>query len=164
MTEEEVAKVNDTLNSIGIENVQNILLIKNGATIKDILKVIFPKIIWGKENPEGKCIFGYKNKEDVDRKPANIGVELDLWNAKYKAEPKAIVTDDDGDLILKPCPLCGGKAKIVTRSVEVADVDFNHTDMEMYDWCKVVCQECGCSTTRARNPFSAKLLWNIRVK
>lgn len=68
----------------------------------------------------------------------------------------------DGDL--KLCPLCGGKAKIVTRSIEVANVEFNHTDMEMYDWCKVVCQECGCSTTRAKNPRSAKLLWNIRAK
>lgn len=164
MTEEEVAKVNDILNNIGIENVQNILLIKNGATIKGILKALFPKIIWGKENLKGNCIFGYKNKEDVDRKPVNIGVELDLWNAKYKTESKAMVTDDDGDLILKPCPLCGGKAKIVTRSVEVADVTYNHTDTEMLDWCKVVCQECGCSTTRAKNPFSAKLLWNIRVK
>ena len=164
MTEEEVAKVNDILNNIGIENVQNILLIKNGATIKGILKALFPKIIWGKENLKGNCIFGYKNKEDVDRKPANIGIELGLWNAKYKTESKAIVTDDDGDLVLKPCPLCGGKAKIVTRSVEVADVTYEHTNMEMLDWCKVVCQECGCSTTRAKNPESARLLWNIRTK
>ena len=68
------------------------------------------------------------------------------------------------DFDLKPCPLCGGKATIVTRSVEVANVTYNHTDTEMYDWCKVVCQDCGCSTTRAKNPKSAKLLWNIRAK
>lgn len=76
------------------------------------------------------------------------------------SESKTDVYDEE----LKLCPLCGGKAKIVTRSVEVADVEFNHTDMEMFDWCKVVCQECGCSTTRAKNPRSAKLLWNIRAK
>ena len=145
MTEEEVAKVNDTLNSIGIENVQNILLIKNGATIKDILKVIFPKIIWGKENPEGKCIFGYKNKEDVDRKPANIGVELDLWNAKYKAEPKAIVTDDDGDLILKPCPLCGGNTLLqVVYLLQLSEVAYLIIQILL----------CSCFIATARTAYS----------
>lgn len=84
MTEEQLNETNDAINYIGIENVQDIVIIKKGATIKSILETIFPKIKWGKERIESKCIFGYKKKEDVDRKLPIIGVNLDLWNAEYK--------------------------------------------------------------------------------
>lgn len=53
-------------------------------TTGDVIKAIFPEIEWGKENIESDCIFGYKNKEDVDRKPAIIGVELGLWNTPFR--------------------------------------------------------------------------------
>ena len=68
------------------DSIRNGEPIPKGATNGDMIKAMFPDIKWGKENIKGKCIFGYKNKEDVDRKPPIIGIELDLWNAKYKKE------------------------------------------------------------------------------
>ena len=42
MTEEQLKDVNKALNNIGIENVQNIIIINNRATNGDIVKSMFP--------------------------------------------------------------------------------------------------------------------------
>lgn len=60
--------------------------IPDKATNGDMIKAMFPEIEWEKKNIKGNSIFGYKNKEDVDKRPPNIGVELDWWNAPYKKE------------------------------------------------------------------------------
>ena len=44
MTREQLREFEKDLIKIGLENVQNIVLIKNGATNGDIMKIIFPKI------------------------------------------------------------------------------------------------------------------------
>ena len=44
MTSEQLREVEKDLVKTGLENVQNIVLIKNGATNGDIMKIIFPKI------------------------------------------------------------------------------------------------------------------------
>ena len=44
MTKEQLREFEKDLIKTGLENVQNIVLIKNGATNEDIIKVIFPNI------------------------------------------------------------------------------------------------------------------------
>ena len=41
MTKEQLREVNKSLGEIGLENVQNIVLIKNGATNGDIIKGLY---------------------------------------------------------------------------------------------------------------------------
>lgn len=41
MTKEQIKDVNNALNSLGIENVQNILIIKEGATNGEVIKTMF---------------------------------------------------------------------------------------------------------------------------
>lgn len=44
MTREQLREVEKDLVKTGLENIQNIVFIKNGATNGDVMKIIFPKI------------------------------------------------------------------------------------------------------------------------
>lgn len=77
-------------------------------------------------------------------------------------ENKLNVYDEE----LKPCPFCGGEAKIVSRSTEVKDVNLGTTEVfstDILEWCKVKCCECGCSTDRYSNVGGAIKWWNKRA-
>lgn len=77
-------------------------------------------------------------------------------------ENKLNVYDEE----LKPCPFCGGEAKIVSRSTEVKAVNLGTTEIfstDILEWCKVKCSECGCSTDRYSNVGGAIKWWNKRA-
>jgi hypothetical protein len=67
---------------------------------------------------------------------------------------------------LKPCPFCGGEAKIVSRSTEVKKVNFGTAEVfstDILEWCKIKCSDCGCSTDRYANVGGAIKWWNKRA-
>lgn len=67
---------------------------------------------------------------------------------------------------LKPCPFCGGEAKVVSRSTEVKNMDTESAESfstDILEWCKVKCSECGCSTDRYANVVGAAKWWNKRA-
>lgn len=77
-------------------------------------------------------------------------------------ENKLNVYDEE----LKPCPFCGGEAKIVSRSTEVKAVNLGTAEVfstDILEWCKVKCSECGCSTDRYSNVGGAIKWWNKRA-
>lgn len=53
---------------------------------------------------------------------------------------------------LKPCPFCGGKARIKKRSFYFWN----------YDGFKVMCEKCGSSTKKFPKPDWAAMVWNSR--
>lgn len=74
MTREHLKEVNKGLGEIGLENIQNIVLIKNGATNGDIIKTLFPNIDIEIHNITVYVIFD----SNV------ISFDLDWWNALYQ--------------------------------------------------------------------------------
>lgn len=56
------------------------------------------------------------------------------------------------DLTLKPCPFCGGEARLVK--------DF----CSFKDWNYVRCEECGAMTSTADNAYRAINYWNQRAE
>lgn len=73
MTREHLREINKGLGEIGLENVQNIVLIKNGATNGDIIKTMFPNADIEIHNITVYVIF-----DNV------ISFDLDWWNALYE--------------------------------------------------------------------------------
>lgn len=73
MTREHLREVNKGLGEIGLENIQNIMLIKNGATNGDIIKTLFPNIDIEIHNITVYVIFD----SNV------ISFDLDWWNTLY---------------------------------------------------------------------------------
>ncbi len=73
MTREHLREVNKGLGEIGLENVQNIVLIKNGATNGDIIKTMFPNVDIEIHNITVYVIF-----DNV------VSFDLDWWNALYE--------------------------------------------------------------------------------
>lgn len=76
MTKEQLREVEKDLVKTGLENVQNIVLIKNGATNGDIIKAIFPNIDIEIHNITAYVIFD----SNV------ISFDLDWWNALYERD------------------------------------------------------------------------------
>lgn len=90
MTEEQLKDVNKALNCIGLENVQNIIVIKYSATNKDVFKGVFgyePAIDAVVCNKADWC-GGSEPCNYCKSNPNNIGREEDWWNASYKVETK----------------------------------------------------------------------------
>ena len=56
------------------------------------------------------------------------------------------------NLTLKPCPFCGGEAKLVK--------DF----CSFKDWNYVRCEECGAMNSVTDTAFKAIETWNMRVE
>lgn len=76
MTREQLREIEKDLVKTSLENVQNIVLIKNGATNGDIIKVIFPNADIEIHNITVYVMFNtYSNV---------ISFDLDWWNALYK--------------------------------------------------------------------------------
>lgn len=76
MTREQLREVEKDLVKTGLENVQNIVLIKNGATNGDIIKTIFSNADIEIHNITVYVIF--------DMRSNVISFDLDWWNALYK--------------------------------------------------------------------------------
>ena len=75
MTKEQLREVEKDLVKIGLENIQNIVLIKNGATNGDVIKVLYPNADIEIHNITVYVIFDmYSNV---------ISFDLDWWNASY---------------------------------------------------------------------------------
>lgn len=72
MTEEQLKDVNKTLDCLGVENVQNIILIKHGATNGDIIKAIF------------KCMVIAIANGKVYVEKIYFPFDEDWWNAPYE--------------------------------------------------------------------------------
>ena len=76
MTKEQLREVEKDLVKTGLENVQNIVLIKNGATNGDVIKVMFPNVDIEIHNITVYVMFDmYSNV---------ISFDLDWWNALYE--------------------------------------------------------------------------------
>ena len=73
MTREQLREVEKDLVKTGLENVQNIVLIKNGATNGDIINAMFPNA-----DIEIHNITVYVMFDNV------TSFDLDWWNALYK--------------------------------------------------------------------------------
>ena len=71
MTREQLTQVNKGIEEWGLENVENIILIKSGATNGDVVKVSFPNM---KVDVAGGVV-------KADR---NTRFDLGWWNALYK--------------------------------------------------------------------------------
>lgn len=76
MTKEQLREVERDLVKIGLENVQNIVLIKNGATNGDVIKAIFSNVDIVIHNMTAYMIF--------DMHSNGISFDLDWWNALYE--------------------------------------------------------------------------------
>jgi hypothetical protein len=76
MTREQLREFEKDLVKTGLENVQNIVLIKNGATNGDVIKVLYPNVDIEIHNITVYVIFDmYSNV---------ISFDLDWWNSPYK--------------------------------------------------------------------------------
>ena len=73
MTKERLREFEKDLVKTGLENVQNIVLIKNGATNGDIIKTMFPNVDIEIHNITVYVIF-----DNV------VSFDLDWWNALYE--------------------------------------------------------------------------------
>ena len=71
MTKEQLREFEKDLVKTGLENVQNIILVKNGATNGDVIKGVFP------DEEIYKGGFGY-DLGDV------CTIDFDWWNALYE--------------------------------------------------------------------------------
>ena len=84
MTFDQIMEVNKSLEEMGIENVENVVLIKSGATNGDVIKAMFPnaKITDHFElgTPIGNIIYIRLCKYQEMR------VQQEWWNAPYKRE------------------------------------------------------------------------------
>lgn len=76
MTREQLRKINKNLEEIGLENIQNVVLIKNGTTNGDMIKVIFPNADIEIHNITVYVIFDIRSNV--------ISFDLDWWNALYE--------------------------------------------------------------------------------
>ena len=81
MTEEQLRDVNKALDSIGVENLQNIIIISKAATNGDMIKAIFPN---SKEYDNDGDV-RYKIEIDFDYSFCSYFDEV-WWNAPYKSE------------------------------------------------------------------------------
>ena len=74
MTNEQLMEVNKSIEEWGLENVENVILIKNGATNGDVVKAMFPNGTTAKFATFMRFIDGehYFNCSE------------DWWNALYK--------------------------------------------------------------------------------
>ena len=79
VTRAQMAVLNDELNRIGLENIQNIILIENGATNGDVIKAMFPNIKFDEYYEEYR---GYDNTEKFPKR--KIEVDNEWWNAPYE--------------------------------------------------------------------------------
>lgn len=92
MTEEQLKDANDALNHIGLENVQDIVIIKKGATNKSVFEGVF-----GYE-PATDAVVCNKKDWCGDSEPCNycisnpdrIGREEDWWDKPYKTEQERV--------------------------------------------------------------------------
>lgn len=76
MTKERLRELEKDLVKTGLKNLQNVVLVKNGATNGDVIKAIFPNIDIEIHNITVYVIFDmYSNV---------ISFDLDWWNALYK--------------------------------------------------------------------------------
>ena len=73
MTKERLREFEKDLVKTGLENVQNIVIIKNGATNGDIIKTMFPNVDIEIHNITVYVIF-----DNV------VSFDLDWWNALYE--------------------------------------------------------------------------------
>lgn len=76
MTKEQLREFEKDLVKIGLENIQNIVLIKNGATNGDIIKTLFSNIDIEIHNITVYVMFD----SNV------ISFDLDWWNALYERD------------------------------------------------------------------------------
>lgn len=79
MTREQLREVEKDLVKIGLENIQNIVLIKNGATNGEIIKTIF-NITEEHFYDEDRMVDVY----GLDRKDDPSTFYADWWNALYE--------------------------------------------------------------------------------
>lgn len=100
MTQEQLKGANDALSYIGIENVQDIIIIDNGATNKSVFEGVFgyepatDAVVCNKEDWCGAskpCNYCMAN-------PNNIGREENWWNATYNAESEAEKNEIHSDI------------------------------------------------------------------
>lgn len=77
MTKEQLREFEKDLIKIGLENIQNIMLIKNGATNGDIIKAIFPNADIEIHNITVYVIFDMRSN-------VVISFDLDWWNTLYE--------------------------------------------------------------------------------
>ena len=79
MTREQLREVNKDLGEIGLENVQNIILVKNGATNGEVIKTMF--------NTMEEHFYDEDRMIDVyglDRSDDPSTFYADWWNALYE--------------------------------------------------------------------------------
>lgn len=76
MTREQLREINKNLGEIGLENIQNVVLIKNGTTNGDMIKVIFPNADIEIHNITVYVIFDICSNV--------ISFDLDWWNTLYE--------------------------------------------------------------------------------
>lgn len=83
-----------------------------------------------------------------------------LYNAGYRKIDKESVVINKEDNQLKPCPFCGGKAKLAKQTVSMWFLQF--------DSYYVVCNTCGArsriSVEVAEEKDKAIEAWNMRVE
>lgn len=77
MTREELMVVNRALEDIGLENIKNITLIKEGATNGDVIRALFPNAEFEESTT---LVFMYTQDSNVSL------IDKDLWNAPYRRE------------------------------------------------------------------------------
>ena len=75
MTKEQLMQVNKGIKEWGLENVENVILIKSGATNGDVMISIYPNLKYTIQNGRVITTIGVASSFD-----------LDWWNALYKAE------------------------------------------------------------------------------
>ena len=81
MTKEQLRKVERDLTKIGLENVKNIILVKNGATNSDVIKGIFD-ITEEHFYDEDRMVDVY----GLDRSDDPSTFYADWWNALYERD------------------------------------------------------------------------------
>ena len=81
MTKEQLRKVERDLTKIGLENVKNIILVKNGATNSDVIKGIF-FITEEHFYDEDRMVDVY----GLDRSDDPSTFYADWWNALYERD------------------------------------------------------------------------------
>lgn len=79
MTREQLREVNKDLIKIGLENVKNIMLVKNGATNSDVIKSLF-NITEEHFYDEDRMVDVY----GLDRNDDPSTFYADWWNALYE--------------------------------------------------------------------------------
>lgn len=83
MTKEQLKEVNKALNSIGIENVQNVIIISKDETNGNVIRAMFPAI----EFIETVYVCGKPYIRVLFNGMSEIKIfDLDWWNAPYKKE------------------------------------------------------------------------------